>query len=180
MIGVGGWRGRTEKAGPYWFFNDGRLQSDASPGPGGSHGARVPFELTIRDASHPIVRGLPKQWMHQGDELYARLRGPGGMTVLATAFSDPANAGSGRDEPILMVLTHGKGRIFHTTLGHDVNGMSSVDFITTLQRGAEWAATGTVTQEVPANFPTADTVSYRSDVAAMDPGYTKGLNGLDK
>jgi uncharacterized protein len=180
MIGIGGWRDRTEKAGPYWFFKDGTLQSDPSPGPGGSHGARIPFELTLRDENHPIVRGLPKQWMHQGDELYARLRGPGGMTVLATAFSDPKNAGSGRDEPILMVLTHGKGRIFHTTLGHDVNGMSSVDFVTTLQRGAEWAATGEVTQKVPANFPTADSVSYRSDLAAMDPGFVKGLNGLDK
>ena len=180
MIGVGGWRGRTEKAGAYWFVKDGTLQSDTSAGPAGSHGARTPFALTIRDASHPIVRGLPKQWMHQGDELYARLRGPGGMTVLATAFSDAANAGSGRDEPILMVLTHGKGRIFHTTLGHDVNGMSAVDFIATLQRGTEWAATGAVTQPVPANFPTANTVSYRSDVAAMDPGYVKGLNGLDK
>src|SRR5262245_10104491 len=52
MIGVGGWRDRTEKAGPYWFFKDGKLQSDASPGPGGSHGARVPFELTLRDANH--------------------------------------------------------------------------------------------------------------------------------
>jgi len=180
MIGTGGWRNRTEQAGPYWFFKDGALTSDSSPGPAGSHGARVPFVLTVRDTTHPIVRGLPAQWMHQGDELYARLRGPGGMTVLATAFSDPANAGSGRDEPILMVLTHGKGRIFHTTLGHDVNGMSSVDFVTTLQRGAEWAATGAVTQKVPANFPTAKTVSYRSDVAAMDPGYAKGLNGLDK
>jgi type 1 glutamine amidotransferase len=180
MVGIGGWRDRTEKAGPYWFFKDGTLQSDPSPGPGGSHGARIPFELMLRDENHPIVRGLPKQWMHQGDELYARLRGPGGMTVLATAFSDPKNAGSGRDEPILMVLTHGKGRIFHTTLGHDVNGMSSVDFVTTLQRGAEWAATGEVTQKVPANFPTADSVSYRSDLAAMDPGFVKGLNGLDK
>ena len=117
--------------------------------------------------------------MHQGDELYARLRGPGPKDVLATAFSDPANAGSGRDEPMLMANTFGKGRIFHTTLGHDVNGISSVDFVVTLQRGTEWAATAQVTQKVPAHFPTANTVSYRADIAAMDPDYGNGLDNLD-
>jgi type 1 glutamine amidotransferase len=118
--------------------------------------------------------------MHQGDELYARLRGPGhNLTVLATAYSDPANAGSGRDEPQLMVLSFGKGRVFHTTMGHDINGLSSVDFVVMLQRGTEWVATGKVTQPVPATFPTADTVSYRADLAAMDPDYANGLNNLD-
>jgi type 1 glutamine amidotransferase len=180
MIGLGGWRGRTEKDGPYWFWKDGALASDPSAGPAGSHGQRIPFLVTVRDASHPILRGLPSTWMHQGDELYARLRGPGPKDVLATAFSDPANAGSGRDEPMLMANAFGKGRIFHTTLGHDINGISSVDFVVTLQRGTEWAATGSVTQKVPANFPTATSVSYRIDIASMDPGYKKGLNGLDK
>jgi type 1 glutamine amidotransferase len=180
MIGVGGWRERTETAGPYWYYRDGKLVSDPSAGRAGSHGRRVPFQVTVRDASHPLMKGLPKVWMHQGDELYARLRGPGhNLTVLATAYSDPANAGSGRDEPQLMVLSFGKGRVFHTTMGHDINGLSSVDFVVMLQRGTEWVATGKVTQPVPATFPTADTVSYRADLAAMDPDYANGLNNLD-
>jgi type 1 glutamine amidotransferase len=181
MIGVGGWRNRTESAGPFWFVKDGRLVSDNTPGPAGSHGIRVPFAISVREPQHPIMRGLPATWMHQGDELYARLRGPGQhMTVLATSYSDPANRGSGRDEPQLMVLTYGRGRIFHTTLGHDVNALSSVDFVVTFQRGTEWAATGAVTQKVPTTFPTANAVSYRADLAAMDPAFRNGLDPLDR
>lgn len=156
MMGVGGWRGRTERAGPYWYYRDGRLVSDGSPGAAGSHGKRIPFQVSVRDSNHPIVKGLPPVWMHGADELYAHLRGPGrNMTVLATAYSDPANAGSGRDEPQLMVLSYGKGRIFHTTWGHDVTALSSTDFVVTFQRGTEWAATGAVTQRAPASFPAA-------------------------
>jgi hypothetical protein len=168
MIGVGGWRDRAGTAGPHWFYQGEKLVSDSSPGPAGSHGARLPFQVTVREPENPIMKGLPKVWMHQGDELYAALRGPGrNMTVLATAHSDPANKGTGRDEPILITLSYGKGRIFHTTMGHDVSALTCVGFVTTFQRGTEWAATGKVTQKIPRDFPTATTVSYRADIAAI-------------
>jgi len=179
MIGVGGWRDRNEKSGPYWFFKDGRLVSDSSPGNAGSHGARLPYQMKIQNSNHPITKGLPKVFMHHADELYAKLRGPGNMTVLATSYSDPSNKGTGNEEPAFMVLSFGKGRIFSSTVGHDVLALSSVDAVVTFQRGTEWAATGKVTQKVPTTFPTAETVSYRADLAAMDPNYTKGMNPLD-
>ena len=118
-------------------------------------------------------------WMHAADELYATLRGPGkNMTVLATAHSDPKNKGTDRDEPMAMVLSYGKGRVFHTTMGHDVSALSCVGLMTLIQRGTEWAATGRVTQNVPANFPTANTVSFRADIASMDPAFLNGASPL--
>lgn len=118
------------------------------------------------------MRDLPHVWMHTADELYDSLRGPGkNMTVLATAHSDPKNKGTGHDEPMVMVEQYGKGRVFHTTLGHDVSALSCVGLMTIFQRGTEWAATGKVTQKVPANFPSANTVSYRVDIASMDPAF---------
>ena len=162
MIGIGGWRGRNAAAGPMWYFKDGKLVSDDAPGNAGSHGARLPYQLTTREPSHPIMKGLPKVWMHAGDELYATLRGPGkNMTVLATGHSDPANKGTGHDEPLLMTINYSKGRVFHTALGHDVAALRCVGFATTFQRGTEWAATGKVTQKIPADFPGPDQPSVR-------------------
>lgn len=154
IIGLGGWGERNEKSGPYVRFRDGRFVLDNSPGRAGSHGKQHAFQITVRNQDHPITKGLPTVWMHGQDELYDRLRGPArNVTWLATAYSDPKTGGSGENEPMLFVVTYGRGRVFHTTLGHGPEAMRSIDFIVTLQRGAEWAASGKVTQKVPPDFP---------------------------
>ena len=116
------------------------------------------------------MKGLPTKWRHAQDELYDRLRGPAkNVTVLASAFSDESTRGSGEDEPMLMVIDYGKGRVFHTTLGHDVTAMSDVGFQETLKRGTEWAATGKVTfPAISAEEMPAETVGVREVTTAAN------------
>ena len=158
MIGLGGWGGRKKPAGPYVYFKEDQLVVDTeADGNGGGHGPQHQFQVVTREPDHPIMNGLPPAWLHTKDELYERLRGPAkNMTVLATAFASKKKRGTGRDEPMLMTIDYGQGRVFHTTLGHIDYSMNCIGFRETLLRGTEWAATGAVTLPVPENFPTAD------------------------
>ena len=162
ITGLGGWGRRNEKDGPYVRWRDGEFVRDMTPGRGGGHGPAQPFQLVIRNADHPITKGLPPVFMHPTDELYGWLRGPAkNLTVLATAFAPKDKGGSDEHEPLLMTIKYGEGRVFHNALGHEGEQLKSVSFIVTFQRGAEWAATGKVTQKVPDDFPGPDKPSFR-------------------
>ena len=162
MIGLGGWGGRNEKSGPLLRLRDGKWTADTKPGGGGHHGQQHAFLMVTRAPEHPVMAGFPASWMHAQDELYDSLRGPAeNVTVLASAMSSKEKGGTAEDEPLLMTISYGKGRVFHTALGHAMEAIKCQGFATTLQRGVEWAATGTVTQKVPANFPGAAAVSSR-------------------
>lgn len=170
MCALGGWEGRNEESGPYVYWHNGMLVKDTSPGPGGSHGKQHEFMMTSRHSEHPVINGLPNRWAHAQDELYDRMRGPGNIKdLLYTSFSDKETGGSGREEPLIFTVEYGNARIFHTMLGHcgptfeNNPAMQCTGFQVTLLRGAEWAATGKVTQKVPSDFPSSAYVSYRSD-----------------
>jgi type 1 glutamine amidotransferase len=96
--------------------------------------------------------------MHSKDELYNSLRGPAeNLEVLASAVSEKTN----NAEPMMIVLNYGKGRVFHTPMGHADYSMACKGFQEVLERGTEWAATGKVerTATIAPDFPTADKAS---------------------
>lgn len=170
MNALGGWEGRSEKDGPYVYWQDGALVRDMTPGPGGSHGYQHEYVMECRDASHPIVAGLPSKWKHGQDELYDRMRGPGNIgDLLYTAYSPKEQRGSGRNEPLIFTVDYGKARICHIMTGHagptleDNPAMQCTGFQTILLRACEWCATGKVKQPVPADFPTEEAASFRME-----------------
>jgi type 1 glutamine amidotransferase len=79
------------------------------------------------------------------DELYHKIALAPGVQVIATAFDDRARGGTGKDEPMAWVNRFGKGRVFHSPLGHDINALYQPNVMTMIARATEWAASGEVT-----------------------------------
>ena len=124
------------------------------------------FTVDFVDREHPITRGLARSFVESQDELYANLemQPKGTYHVLATAWDDHALyhgkskaplIGPGNNEPIMWTVEAGKGRVFATMIGHSAKATQSAGFRVTFTRGVEWAATGSVTQPVPADMAEA-------------------------
>lgn len=112
--------------------------------PKSAHAPRHCFTVKFVDREHPITRGLAESF-RTSDELYNNVRMLPTTLILATAFDDPANGGTGKDEPLMWTVNYGQGRVFYSALGHDVSAQQEGGYVSTLTRGVEWAATGAVT-----------------------------------
>lgn len=120
----GEWPGFRNLAGRVWFGPDGGRQHDP-------HGT---FMVNIREPGHPVTAGLKD--FETVDELYTCLEGDVPIRVLATARSKV----DGKDYPMAFVLEAGRGRVFHSPLGHDARAFGVEGVGTLMRRGTAWAA----------------------------------------
>jgi uncharacterized protein len=146
------WNGASNMFG---IETDGQLRKSTKP---------YTYLIANADVEHPVTHGLQKKWLHGNDYMiYNTGSLKEGFEVLASAKADTAQGGNGMVLPVISSGTFGEGRIFNSTLGFapikdHIEALQCVGFITTLQRGAEWAATGVVSQEVPVEFPNSVSV----------------------
>jgi type 1 glutamine amidotransferase len=123
------------------------------------------FRLYVTAPDHPITAGMPPSFPHYDDDLYVNLQwAPGAkVDVLVTGWDNPlrytqvpeqwdALPGMGAEHAVVWTNRYGNGRVFSTGLGHGPEAISHPSFRGLFARGAEWAATGKVTLDLPAEF----------------------------
>jgi hypothetical protein len=134
---------------------------------------RNTFEVRNQVTSHPVMNGLPARWVQPNDVIVRGLKLAGEDVQVLASAAEAGPRGPRNPETVLAAREVGEGRIFATMLGTpdgvENDALHSAGFIITLQRGAEWAATGLVTQEVPTDFPTAAGAVLRPDFKGIDP-----------
>ena len=125
-----GWTAFEQMVGLLWRDTDDgyRVYMDDSgniireaPGEGISagHGQKHDWQITTRDAEHPIMKGVPDVWLHPFDELYHGQRGPAeNMNILATAYSNTEGGGSGKHEMMIWWIPYGQGKVLTFLPGH--------------------------------------------------------------
>lgn len=97
------------------------------------HDRRGPFRVEIGQPDHPIMKGLSS--FETDDELYTCLEGSVPIQVLAKATSRVDQ----KDYPMAFVFNVGRGRVFHSPLGHDVKAFGPAT-LELFRRGVAWSA----------------------------------------
>ena len=79
------------------------------------HDAQRPMTVETVAPNHPIMRGVPQKWETIPEELYQLEKVWPSMTPLAQSFS----VESKKTYPVMWTNTHGKAKVFVTSLGHN-------------------------------------------------------------
>jgi type 1 glutamine amidotransferase len=98
------------------------------------HDSQRPLTVEAVAPGHPIMRGMPPKWVTTPEELYELERVWPGMTPLAQAHS----VESKKNYPLIWTNTHGKARVFVTSLGHNTEIIANPIYLDLVTRGLLW------------------------------------------
>jgi type 1 glutamine amidotransferase len=100
------------------------------------HDHQSSYPVKKVEPKHPILKGMPDNWVTPKDELYIIEKLWPNARALATSKSEK----DGQEHPVVWINQFGKGRVFGTTYGHSDETFRDPVFLDCVARGVLWAA----------------------------------------
>jgi type 1 glutamine amidotransferase len=99
------------------------------------HDRYGPFTVKKLDSTNPITKFFPDGWSTAGDELYQTISiDPKSRQLLKVTSPQ-----DGREHIVSWTYQFGSGRVFATTLGHDMKTSATPEYLRLLANGLLWA-----------------------------------------
>ena len=98
------------------------------------HDMQRPMTVETVAPNHPIMRGVPQKWETIPEELYELEKVWPTMTPLAQSFSIESK----KTYPVMWTNTHGKAKVFVTSLGHNTEMIANPLYLDIVGRGLLW------------------------------------------
>ena len=98
------------------------------------HDSQRPLTVETVAPNHPIMRGMPQKWETIPEELYVLEKVWPTMTPLAQSFS----VESKQTYPLIWTNTHGKAKVFVTSLGHNTAMIENPRYLDLVGRAVLW------------------------------------------
>ena len=89
---------------------------------------------TKKTCEHPITKFWPTDWKTPGDELYQNIKFWPNATSLMTCYSEQSK----KDHVVTWVNQYGKGKVFGTTMGHNMLTVGQDEYHHLLANGVLW------------------------------------------
>jgi uncharacterized protein len=99
----------------------------------------IDYTVDVADPLDPVMAGI-KSFPYTSEQYYMHVD-PSNHVLATTTFSgEHAPWIAGVKMPVVWKRMHGKGRVFHSTLGHQAKEFENLEMATMLRRGVNWAA----------------------------------------
>ena len=99
-----------------------------------SHEKRRDLNVINLRPEHPVMHGVPSEWLNPDDELYKNEKIGPNLIPLAQAYGQDTQ----RDHVCVWLNNHGRGKVFATTLGHQNSTMRDPIYLDLITRGLLW------------------------------------------
>jgi len=99
----------------------------------------IDYTVDVADPLDPIMAGV-KSFSYTSEQYYMHVDPSNHVLATTTFTGEHASWIEGVKMPVVWKRKHGKGRVFHSTLGHQAKEFENREMATILRRGMNWAA----------------------------------------